>query len=237
MSHTSQAQPRASGEPATKAAKQSAVLEERNRLAGEIHDGLAQSFTAICMQLGVAEEELSSKEGDPLSRIQRAVELANFGLAEARRFAHNLRLGIADEPGLAKPLQRLVERSSVPGRLRCDFRSDGIAENNLPPRVRHELLRIAQEAIHNAVRHANPTTIAVTLKWDRANLVLRVEDNGSGISAARLKKNECFGLASMQERASEIGGTFKIQTAAGRGTSITVTVPISSIQLTWIDVA
>jgi signal transduction histidine kinase len=67
MSHTSQARPRVSGEPATWAAKQSAVLEERNRLAGEIHDGLAQSFTAICM--------------------------ANFGLAEARRFAHNLRLG------------------------------------------------------------------------------------------------------------------------------------------------
>jgi signal transduction histidine kinase len=237
MTHTSQAQPQASGEPATRAARQSVVLEERNRLAGEIHDGLAQSFTAICMQLGLAKEELSSKEGDPLSSIQRAVELANFGLAEARRFAHNLRLGTADELGLAMPLQRLVERSSVPGRLRCDFRSDGIPENNLPPRLRHELLRIAQEAIHNAVRHANPTTIAVTLKWDGANLVLRVEDNGTGICAARLEKNECFGLASMQERASEIGGTFKIQTAAGRGTSITVTVPISSIQLTWIDVA
>ena len=71
-------------------APQSAVLEERNRLAGEIHHGLAQSFTAICMQLGVAKEELSSKEGDPLCNIQRAVELANFGLAEARRYAHNL---------------------------------------------------------------------------------------------------------------------------------------------------
>src|SRR6266404_1513340 len=79
------------------AARQSAVVEERNRLASEIHDGLAQSFTAICMQLGVAKEELSSKEGDPLCRIQRAVELANLGLAEARRCAHDLRLSIADE--------------------------------------------------------------------------------------------------------------------------------------------
>ena len=74
-----------------KAARQSAVLEERNRLAGEIHDGLAQSFTAICMQLGVAQEELASNMGDPLCRIQRAVELANLGLAEARRSAHDLR--------------------------------------------------------------------------------------------------------------------------------------------------
>src|SRR5580704_17520152 len=100
-------------------AKQSAVLEERNRLAGEIHDGLAQSFTAICMQLGVAKEELSSKEGDPLCNIQRAVELANFGLTEARPYARNLRLSTVDESGLAGALQRLVKRSSVAGRLRC----------------------------------------------------------------------------------------------------------------------
>src|SRR5580704_13520824 len=114
-------------------ARQSAVLEERNRLAGEIHDGLAQSLTAICMQLGVAQEELSSKEGDPLCRIQRAVELANLGLAEARRCAHNLSLRIVDESGLAAALQGLVERTSLAGRLRCDFRSDNIPEKSLSP--------------------------------------------------------------------------------------------------------
>jgi signal transduction histidine kinase len=211
-----------------KAARQSAVLEERNRLAGEIHDGLAQSFTGICMQLGVAQEELSSKEGDPLCSIQRAVELAKFGLAEARRCAHNLRLSIVDESGLAVALQRLVERSSVPGRLRCTFRSDEIPENSLPPRVQHELLRIAQEAIHNAVRHASPTLITVTLRWDAPNLVLQVKDNGSGISAARLEKSQGFGLHNMRERASEIDGRFAIQTTAGHGTTIVVTMLISS---------
>src|SRR5580692_6251192 len=187
-------------------AKQSAVLEERNRLAGEIHDGLAQSFTAICMQLGVAKEELSSKEGDPLCRIQRAVELANLGLAEARRCAHNLSLRIVDESGLAAALQGLVERTSLAGRLRCDFRSDNIPEKSLPPRVQHELLRIAQEAIHNAVRHANPTLIAVTLRWDAPNLVLQVKDNGSGIHSGPPDKNEGFGLGNMRARATQIGG-------------------------------
>jgi signal transduction histidine kinase len=137
-----------------KAARQAAILKERARLAGEIHDGLAQSFTAICMQLGVAEQELSSKEGE------------------------------------------------------------------------HELLRIAQEAVHNAVRHANPTVIRVTLQWDAPNLVLQVRDNGSGIAAARLEASEGLGLGNMRERASEIGGRFEIQTAAGRGTNIIVTLPI-----------
>jgi signal transduction histidine kinase len=210
-----------------KAARQSAVLEERNRLAGEIHDGLAQSFSAICMQLGIAKEELSAKEGDPLRSIQRAAELANFGLAEARRCAHNLGVSIVDESGLAVALQRLVERSSVPGRLRCTFRSDKIPENTLPPRVQHELLRIAQEAIHNAVRHASPTLITVTLRWDARNLVLQVKDNGSGISAARLEKSQGFGLRNMRERASQIDGRFEIHTSAGHGTTIVVTTPIS----------
>jgi signal transduction histidine kinase len=209
-----------------RAARQSAVVEERNRMAGEIHDGLAQSFTAICMQLGVAQEELSSKEGDPLCRIQRAVELANLGLAEARRCAHNLRLRIVDESGLAAALQGLVERTSLAGRLRCDFRSDNIPEKSLPPRVQHELLRIAQEAIHNAVRHANPTLIAVSLRWDAPNLVLQVKDNGSGIHSGPPDKNEGFGLRNMRARATQIGGKLDICTVAGRGTSILVTVPI-----------
>jgi signal transduction histidine kinase len=211
-------------------ARQSAILEERNRLAGEIHDGLAQSFTAISMQLGVAKEELSAKEGDPLRSIQRAGELANFGLAEARRTAHDLHLSIFDEPELAVALQRLVDSSSVAGRLRCNFRSDIIPENSLPPKLQHELLRIAQEAIHNAVRHANPTVITVSLRWDTANLVLKVKDNGSGISATRLEKSEGLGLGSMRERASVIDGRFEIETTAGHGTSIIVTVPISGSQ-------
>jgi signal transduction histidine kinase len=179
------------------------------------------------MQLGVAKEELSSKEGDPFCRIQRAVELANLGLAEARRCAHDLRLSIVDESGLAVALQGLVERTSLAGRLHCDFRSANIPEKSLPPRVQHELLRIAQEAIHNAVRHANPTLIAVSLLWDAPNLVLQVKDN-SGISRVPLDKNEGFGLGNMWARASQIGGKMGIQTAAGHGTSVTVTVPISS---------
>jgi signal transduction histidine kinase len=207
-------------------ARQTATLEERNRLAGEIHDGLAQFFTAISLHLGVAAKELSSREGDPLSRIQRAVELASLGLAETRRCTHNLRLSAADESGLAVALRHLVERSTVPGRLRCDLRSDEIPENRLFPKLQHALLRIAQEAVHNAVRHANPTLIVLTLRWNPPKLVLQVRDNGSGISAAQLEKSEDFGLGSMLERASQIDGRFEIQTAINHGTTIIVTVPI-----------
>lgn len=209
-----------------KAARQSAVLEERNRLAGEIHDTLAQSFTTICMQLGVAEEEIVAKESDPLRRIHQAAELANFGLAEARRFAHDLRSSIDSEPGLAAALQSLVERSNVAGRLSCVFRCDNIPEESLLPRVQHELLRIAQEAVHNAARHANPTVVAVSLRWDAPNLILQIKDNGCGISKIRLESNEGFGLRSMRERAAQIDAKLDIRTGLGHGTRIIVTVPI-----------
>jgi signal transduction histidine kinase len=99
-------------------------------------------------------------------------------------------------------------------------------EDRLSDASRHQLLRIAQEAIHNAVRHANPTLIDVTLRWHAPNLVLQVKDNGRGISADRLEKCEGFGLQNIRKRAREIGARFEIRTAVGQGTSITVTVPI-----------
>jgi two-component system NarL family sensor kinase len=210
------------------AARQSAVLEERNRLAGEIHDSLAQSFAGITMQLAVAEEEIAAGKGTALCRVRLADEMAEFGLAEARRSALSLRPAVIEESGLVEALRMLVKHSNVPGRLHCDLQSNKIPEEKLMPQEQHELLRIAQEAISNAVRHAKPTVIAVTLRWDQPNLLLHVKDNGCGIAKARLQKSMGFGLGNMRARVSKIGGELEIKTATGRGTSIIVTVPIAS---------
>ena len=121
----------------------------------------------------------------------------------------------------------MVETSNLAGLLRCDFRSYNIPEERLPPRIQHELLRFAQEAISNAVRHASPTTVSVTLRWEPPHLILQVKDNGSGISSASLEKSEGFGLRNMRARASQIDGKLDIDTGAGHGTCIVLTVPIS----------
>jgi signal transduction histidine kinase len=115
----------------------------------------AQSFTGISMQLGVAGEQLAAKEGDPLCQIQLANEIAKFGLAEARRSIRSLRSSAIEESGLTTTLQRLVEHSNVAGRLRCDLRSDNIPEESLPPRIQHELLRIARR--RSATPFATPS--------------------------------------------------------------------------------
>jgi signal transduction histidine kinase len=211
-----------------KAARQSAVLEERNQLAGEIHDSLAQFFTGISMQLGAAKEVIKTGGDNSLSYVERATELTQFGLAEARRSAFSLQPTIIEESGLIDALQTLVERSNVSGRLRCTFHSTGVPEEGLPTRIQYELLRIAQEAISNAVRHAKPAVVTVTLRWEPPNLILQVKDNGSGISSASLDKSEGFGLRNMRTRASQIDGKLDIHTAAGHGTSIVLIVPIPS---------
>jgi predicted ATPase/signal transduction histidine kinase len=207
-----------------KSARQSAVLEERNQLAGEIHDSLAQFFAGISMQLGAAKEVIKTEDGRRY--VERAAELAQFGLAEARRSAFSLQPTIIEESGLIDALQKLVERSNVPGRLHCNFRSTGVPEEGLPTRIQHELLRISQEAISNAVRHAKPTVVSVRLRWEPPNLILKVKDNGFGISGASLEKSEGFGLRNMRTRASQIDGKLDIQSATGHGTTIVLTVPI-----------
>ncbi|HWC19713.1 MAG TPA: response regulator, partial [Terriglobales bacterium] len=206
-------------------AKRSAVLEERNRLAGEIHDSLAQSFAGVCMQLGIAAEETENNGKVALSQIGRAMELAKFGLSEARRSALSLRSQIIEESGLVEALRMLVERSNVPGRLLCTFRSNLENDASLPVGIRQDLLRIAQEAISNAMRHAEPTAIEVALRLDRTDLIFKVTDNGRGMSNTEAVRDG-FGFANMRARVKSLNGSLNIRSTCGRGTSILVTVPV-----------
>jgi signal transduction histidine kinase len=201
--------------------------DELNRLAGEIHDGVAQHLSAIHLQLAAAKDVLPSADGDWRINLDRAIEMAKLGLVEARRCAHSLRTSAVQESALSVELQRLADRWHVDGKWRCQFQCDRIPENKVSSRAKHELLRIAQEAMHNAARHANPTLIRLTLRWRTPNLVLQIIDNGKGISAERSQKCEGFGLRNMRKRAEDIDASFEVRTAPDRGTSITVTAPIS----------
>jgi signal transduction histidine kinase len=210
-----------------KTAKRSAVLEERNQLAGEIHDSLAQFFTGITMQLGAAKEVCKAGSGNILSYLERASDLAQFGLSEARRSAFSLQPTITEGSGLIEALQKLVERSNIPGRLRCNFHSSGVPEESLPLSVQQDLLRIAQEAMSNAVRHAKPTVISVHLRCNPPDIVLEIIDDGSGVADSQAASREGFGFSNMRARVKKLRGTLDIRTAAGEGTSIVVCVPLN----------
>jgi signal transduction histidine kinase len=208
-------------------AKEAAVLVERARIGQEIHDGLAQAFTGILMQLGAVEEFPSCKKKNSglaltLTRIR---DLAREGLAEARRSVMALRLDQTRRAGLELALRQLAERSTVPGGVTCSFEGGGIS-TGLKPEHEHELLRIAQEAVSNAVRHARPRLIRITMTDETAYWVLAVEDDGRGMEQRpEHYAREGFGLTSMRQRASAIGGEWQIESQPGAGTRVSVRLP------------
>jgi signal transduction histidine kinase len=171
-------------------------------------------------------EGLETEENDSRGYIERANELAHFGLAEARRSALSLRSDIIEDSGLVYALQMLVERSNIPGRLRCNFSTKGFGEEALSLTAEQDLLRIAQEAISNALRHAKPTVISVSLKGDPSLVTLEVRDNGTGIDRIRLENEEGLGITSMRDRAKQHDAQLDIRTAPGHGTTITVRLPL-----------
>ncbi len=210
-------------------AKEAAVLVERTRIGQEIHDGLAQAFTGILMQLGAAEEfptcrRKNSELAGVLSRIR---DLARDGLAEARRSVMALRIDQTRRAGLETALRQLAERSTVPGRVSCVFEG-GDFSIGLRPEHEHEMLRIAQEAVSNAVRHARPNTVRITMTDEPAHWVLRVTDDGIGIKRQPDSAGEGFGLISMRQRAVAIGGEWLVESQPGLGTRVSVRLPKAS---------
>jgi signal transduction histidine kinase len=207
-------------------AREAAVLMERTRIGQEIHDGLAQAFTGILLQLSAVEEFPSCrKRGSELAvTLSRIRELARDGLAEARRSVMALRLDQTRRAGLELALRQLAERSTVPGGVSCTFEGAGLA-TGLKPEHEHELLRIAQEAVSNAVRHAHPQTVRITMTDQVEQWELAVADDGVGMEQSpELSARQGFGLASMRQRANAIGGEWQILSEPGHGTRISVRV-------------
>jgi signal transduction histidine kinase len=205
-------------------AKEAAVLMERTRIGQEIHDGLAQAFTGILLQLGAVEEFPSCrKRGSELAiTLSRIRDLARDGLAEARRSVMALRLDQTRRAGLELALRQLAERSTVPGGVSCTFEGESIT-TGLRPEHEHELLRIAQEAVSNAVRHARPHSVRITMTDDSAHWTLAVSDDGDGMQQSpELSARQGFGLSSMRQRAGAIGGEWQIESRPGRGTRVSV---------------
>lgn len=210
------------------AAKNAAVLAERNRIGQEIHDGLAQGFTGILMQLGAAEEAMHDcARNSPLPEILTRIQnLAKQGLADARRSVGALRPEQASRRvGLELALRQLAERSTVQGRTLCSFEG-AMAGEGLVPERQHELFRIATEAVSNALRHAHPNNVRILLLEEPELWTMSVIDDGRGMTLMpELYAQQGYGLNNMRERAGAIGGKFEIVSAPDQGTSIVVTLP------------
>jgi signal transduction histidine kinase len=201
-------------------------LAERQRLARDIHDTLAQGFVSIVLQLQAAEAALPGEAAEARGHLERARRTAADNLAEARRLVWDLRPAPLRAAPLGEALGRLAGRVAEETGLVATATVTG-TPRPLSPDAEVTLLRVTQEALANVTRHARAGRVAVTLSYMDGETTLDVRDDGTGFvpGADGHGPNGGLGLRGMRERVEALGGRLAVETAPGRGTTIAVTVP------------
>ncbi|WP_233617465.1 sensor histidine kinase [Actinomadura sp. WAC 06369] len=206
-------------------AREAGVADERRRLAAEIHDTIAQGLTGIIAQL-----QIIAHTPDPANarrHVDNATELARHSLSEARRSVRNLApAGLHD--GLPRALRKTAAQWSERTGVRADFTLTGTAQH-LNGEVSATFLRIAQEAMSNTAKHASASRVGITLSFMDDEVVLDVWDDGQGFDPLALPAHTDtggFGLEGMRGRAERIAGAFTVESERGRGTAVSVRVPL-----------
>lgn len=206
-----------------------AVIEERERLAHEIHDTLAQSFAGIGFQLRAIVNRVSkSRDLNPtalVEELKQACDLVRQSHDEARRTITTLRPDATEAGGLIAALRQTAAQMVGMAHVEIETLVEGELRST-PLQVLDSLFRIGQEAIANAVQHGHPSRLTISAIYTASAIILIIEDNGSGFIPGQ--QSDGFGLTGIRKRAETIHGTLTIQTAAGNGTKLMVDVPLST---------
>ena len=203
--------------------QRAAVLEERNRMARDIHDTLAQGFTGVIVQLEAAEDAVSCgyrKEAD--AHLHRAGELARRSLSEARRSVHALRPQALQEQNFWGALKGTIKNTTAGTALHTTFEAKGKLPE-LPQPWQENLLHIGQEALTNTLKYAHARNFKTRLTYEAKKLRLELRDDGDGFKAK--DRHDGVGLRGMRERVEQMGGELEITSSRGKGTKITVLLP------------
>jgi signal transduction histidine kinase len=203
--------------------QRAAVFEERNRMARDIHDTLAQGFTGVIVQLEAAEDAISCgsrKEAD--DHLHRAGELARRSLSEARRSVHALRPQALQEHNFWEALKGSIKNTTAGTALHTKFQAQGKLPE-LPPSWQENLLHIGQEALSNTLKYARAANFETRLSYNAKALRLELRDDGRGFKTK--DRHDGVGLRGMRERVEQMGGALEITSIRGKGTKITVVLP------------
>jgi len=203
--------------------RQSAVLEERNRMARDIHDTLAQGFTGVIVQLEAADDAIACcRRKEANEHLQRASELARRSLTEARRSVRALRPQALQQENFWEALRGIIKTTTAGTTVHTTFTVTGELRD-LPHHWQENLLHIGQEALTNALKYAHSRNFETLLSFNTNELRLEFHDDGDGFELE--EEHDGFGLAGMRERSEQMGGTLNIISARGKGTKIAVTLP------------
>lgn len=206
-----------------KQAQEASLLEERNRMAQEIHDTLAQAFTGIIVHLGTASRKITVDPVAAQEHIKVGRDLARSGLTEARRSVEALRPKLLEDGDLCSALHRLSSQMFSHSTTHTICEVVGKAYT-LPQDVENNVLRIGQEALTNAFKYAKASEIRLELVYETTQFILRIKDNGQGFEIDSFSVENGFGLMGMTERADRIGAKLTIQSQPGRGTEVVLSI-------------
>jgi PAS domain S-box-containing protein len=206
-----------------KQAEEASLLQERNRIAQEIHDTLAQAFTGIIVHLGTASRKITVDPVAAQEHIKVGRDLARSGLTEARRSVEALRPKLLEDGDLCSALSSLSSQmfSHSSTHTMCEVVGKAYT---LPQEVENNVLRIGQEALTNVFKYARASEIRVELVYETTQFILRIKDNGQGFEIDNFSVENGFGLMGMTERADRIGAKLTIQSQPGRGTEVVVSI-------------
>jgi signal transduction histidine kinase len=202
--------------------REAGTLAERQRLAGEIHDTLAQGLTSIVMLLQAADAEIAADPGEARRHVSLAAQTAREGLAEARAMVAALTPAHLEASTLPEALRRLTGRAGAELGIDARFEVCGEARP-LPAAVEVVLLRAGQEALANVRKHSAAAHVRVALSYAGAGTRLDVTDDGAGFDPARV--NGGYGLRGMRDRILQAGGSLDVRAQPGAGTALSVEVP------------
>ena len=203
--------------------RQAGVMAERQRLAGEIHDTLAQGFSSILMLIQAADAQLELSPATARGQLSLAAQTARENLAEARTLVGELASAHLQAGTLEDALRRITQRSGAELGIGASFSVEGTG-HRLPAATEVVLLRVGQEALANVRKHAAAHNVAVWLRYGPDRLRLEVTDDGAGFDPAVVSGG--YGLSGMRARVDEAGGTVAVRSAPAKGTSVQVEVPI-----------
>jgi NO-binding membrane sensor protein with MHYT domain/GAF domain-containing protein len=205
--------------------QRAAVFEERNRMARDIHDTLAQGFTGVIIQLEAAQDSIScGQQKESHKHLHRAASLARRSLSEARRSVHALRPDALERDNLWEALKGIIKNTTAGTALHTTFELRGKLPD-LPPIWQENLLHVGQEALTNALKYAHAKSFRTRLRCNQKEVRLELHDDGAGFELK--DRHDGLGLIGMRERVEQMNGQLEITSVRGRGTNVVVALPLN----------
>lgn len=203
-----------------------AMLQERQRVSREVHDGLAQTLGYLNVQMGIVDHHLASDEpAKAQTELETMTRVTREAYEELRQAIVDLRTPLSPGSGIRRTLREYLERFSLQSGIRCHFEGHRGSAAMLSPSAEVQIIRIVQEALANVKKHAHDAEVWLSVEANDRWVRVVIRDSGPGFDPASVPQSGRFGLQTMKERAEDAGGTLSIESGPGLGTQLEVTVP------------